>query len=63
VMDPRSPRYADIGPEAAASIIAGGSGLLGTNLEYFENLAMHVDALGIKDDVFERMRASLHRAR
>jgi cation transport protein ChaC len=63
VMDPRSPRYANIGPEAAASIIASGSGLLGTNLEYFDNLAMHVDALGIRDDVFERMRASLHRAR
>ncbi len=61
VMDRQSPRFADIGAEEAAGIIASGSGILGTNLEYFDNLAMHVDALGIRDDVFERIRASLDR--
>jgi len=59
VMDRRSARFADIGAEGAAEIIASGSGLLGTNLEYFDNLATHVEALGIKDDVFESIRASL----
>lgn len=63
VMDRESPRYADLGPEAAARIIASGSGLLGTNREYFDNLAGHVDALGIRDDVFARMRACLDRQR
>jgi cation transport protein ChaC len=63
VMDRSSPRFADLPPEAAADIIATGTGLLGTNLEYFDNLAMHIDALGIRDGVFERMRASLDRGR
>jgi glutathione-specific gamma-glutamylcyclotransferase len=61
VMDRRSPRFADIGAEEAARTIATGSGLLGSNLEYFDNLATHVEALGIKDEVFESIRASLHR--
>jgi cation transport protein ChaC len=59
VMDRQSARFADIGAEEAADIIATGSGLLGTNLEYFDNLATHVEALGIKDKVFEDIRASL----
>jgi cation transport protein ChaC len=63
VMDRLSPRFADIDPDAAAAIIAAGSGLLGTNLEYFDNLAMHVAALGIRDNVFESIRASLRRRR
>ena len=61
VMDRASPRFADIGAEEAACIIAGGSGLLGTNLEYFDNLATHVEALGIKDAVFEAIRLGLGR--
>jgi cation transport protein ChaC len=61
VMDRKSARFADIGAEEAAQIIATGSGLLGTNLEYFDNLATHVEALGIRDDVFEDIRACLRR--
>ncbi len=61
VMDRKSPRFADIGAEEAARIIATGSGLLGTNLEYFDNLATHVEALGIRDEVFEDIRACLCR--
>jgi glutathione-specific gamma-glutamylcyclotransferase len=61
VMDRASPRFADIGAEEAARIIAGGSGLLGTNLEYFDNLATHVEALGIKDAAFEEIRLGLLR--
>jgi glutathione-specific gamma-glutamylcyclotransferase len=61
VMDRASPRFADIGAEEAARIIAGGSGLLGTNLEYFDNLATHVEALRIKDAVFEDIRLGLRR--
>ena len=63
VMDRQSARFADIGPAEAARIIATGSGLLGTNLEYFDNLATHVGALGIKDAVFEDIRSGLHRQR
>jgi cation transport protein ChaC len=61
VMDRASTRFADIGAEEAARIIVGGSGLLGTNLEYFDNLAAHVEALGIKDAVFEDIRSGLRR--
>jgi cation transport protein ChaC len=61
VMDRKSTRFADIGAKEAAQIIATGSGILGTNLEYFDNLATHVEALGIRDDVFEDIRANLRR--
>jgi cation transport regulator ChaC len=61
VTDRQSARFADIGAEEAAHIIAMGSGILGTNLEYFENLATQVEALGIRDRVFEDIRASLGR--
>jgi cation transport protein ChaC len=60
VMDRQSTRFADIGAEEAADIIATGSGLLGTNREYFDNLATHVEALGIRDRVFEDIRANLY---
>lgn len=63
VADRRSARFADIGSEDAAHIIATGSGILGTNLEYFENLATQVEALGIRDKAFEDIRASLCRRR
>jgi cation transport protein ChaC len=59
VMDRKSARFADIGAEEAARIISNGSGILGTNLEYFDNLATHVEALGIRDEVFEDIRTSL----
>jgi glutathione-specific gamma-glutamylcyclotransferase len=62
VMDRKSPRFADIGTGEAARIIATGSGILGTNLEYFDNLATHVEALGIRDEVFEDIRVSLRRS-
>ena len=63
VTDRQSARFADIGAEEAAHLIATGSGILGTNLEYFENLATQVEALGITDKVFEDIRASLCRRR
>ena len=59
VMDRQSARFVDISPEEAADIIATGAGLLGTNREYFDNLATHVEALGIRDKVFEDIRVSL----
>ena len=62
VMDRESARFADIGAEEAADIIATGSGLFGTNREYFDNLAAHVEALGIRDRVFEDIRESLCRS-
>jgi glutathione-specific gamma-glutamylcyclotransferase len=61
VTDRQSARFADLGAEEAANIIATGSGILGTNLEYFENLATQVEALGISDKVFEDIRARLCR--
>jgi glutathione-specific gamma-glutamylcyclotransferase len=63
VMDRTSPRFADLGAAEAAAIIASGTGVLGTNLEYFDNLADHIAALGIEDDVFEAIRSQLHRRR
>jgi cation transport protein ChaC len=59
VMDRRDRKFADIGIEEAARIIATGTGALGSNLEYFNNLAGHVAALGIKDDVFEGIRSCM----
>jgi glutathione-specific gamma-glutamylcyclotransferase len=61
VTDRQSTRFADVGAEEAAHTIATGSGILGTNLEYFENLAAQVTALGIRDKVFEDIRANLRR--
>jgi cation transport protein ChaC len=63
IMDRQSTRFADIGTEEAAHIIATGSGILGKNLDYFDNLATHVEALGIRDNVFEDIRESLDRRR
>jgi hypothetical protein len=57
----RQSTFADIGAEEAARIIAGGLGLLGTNLKSFDNLATHVEALGIKDAVFEDIRSGQRR--
>jgi cation transport regulator ChaC len=62
VIDRASPRFADLSGADAATIIATGTGELGTNLEYFDNLADHVAVLGIKDEVFETIRSQLHRA-
>ena len=61
VMDRASPRYADLSGAEAAAIIATGRGVLGTNLEYFDNLADHVAVLGIEDEVFEAIRSQLRR--
>jgi cation transport protein ChaC len=61
VMDRTSPRFVDLSSAEAARIIANGKGVLGTNLEYFDNLADHVAVLGIEDDVFEAIRFQLRR--
>lgn len=58
-MDRSSPSFADLGAAEAAAVIAAGRGLLGTNLEYFDNLAEHVALLGIEDEVFEEIRIHL----
>jgi glutathione-specific gamma-glutamylcyclotransferase len=63
ITDRQSARFADLGAKEAAHTIATGSGILGTNLEYFENLAAQVEALGIEDKVFEDIRANLRRLR
>jgi len=61
VMDRASPRFADLSGAEAAAIIATGTGVLGTNLEYFDNLADHVAVLGIEDEVFDAIRSQLRR--
>ena len=61
VMDRASARFADLSVEDAAGLVATGTGILGTNLEYFNNLAEHVALLGIQDEVFEAMRSQLVR--
>src|SRR5262249_53955868 len=61
VMNRKGPRFADLSGAEAAAIIARGAGLLGTNLEYFDNLAEHVAMLGIEDDAFEAIRSQLRR--
>jgi glutathione-specific gamma-glutamylcyclotransferase len=62
VIDRSSPSFAELSGAEAAAIIATGRGELGTNLEYFDNLAEHVAVLGIKDHVFEEIRSELHRS-
>ena len=59
VMDRQDPKFTDIGIKEAAGIIATGTGAFGTNLEYFDNLAQRVEMLGIRDEVFERIRSCL----
>src|SRR5215813_15169005 len=59
VVDRASPRFADLSTAEAARTVATGTGILGTNLEYFNNLAEHVAMLGIRDEVFEAMRSHL----
>ena len=61
VIDRTSRRFADLSTAEAAAIIARGKGMLGTNLEYFDNLADHVAVLEIKDEVFEAIRSQLRR--
>ena len=61
VIDRLSPQFADVSGAEAAAIIALGRGRLGTNREYFANLAEHVRLLGIDDDVFEEIRSELYR--
>jgi glutathione-specific gamma-glutamylcyclotransferase len=61
VMDRSSPRFTDLSCAEAAAIIATGRGALGTNLEYFDNLAGHVALLGIECEVLEEIRSQLHR--
>jgi hypothetical protein len=57
------PKFADIDAAEAARIIATGTGALGSNYEYFNNLSERVALLGIKDDVFEAIRACLPQTR
>ena len=59
IMDRQDPKFTDIGIKAAAGIIGTGTGPLGTNLEYFDNLAQRVELLGIKDEVFQQIRSCL----
>jgi cation transport protein ChaC len=59
IMDRKDAKFVDIGLDEAARIIATGTGALGSNLEYFNNLAEHVVALGIEDMVFEGIRVRL----
>ena len=61
VMDRSSPQFVDVRGAEAAAMIATGRGRLGTNREYFDNLAEHVRLLGIADDVFEDIRSELGR--
>ncbi|MGA8771051.1 MAG: gamma-glutamylcyclotransferase, partial [Rhodomicrobium sp.] len=61
VVDRSSPEFADVSGAEAATIIAAGRGRLGTNREYFDNLAEHVRLLGIEDNVFEEIRSELGR--
>ena len=62
VIDRSSPQFADVSSAEAAAIIAKGKGILGTNREYFDNLAGHVHLLGIEDRVFEDIRSELELA-
>ena len=59
VIGKSSPYFADVSGAEAAAIIATGKGPLGTNREYFDNLAEHVRLLGIEDQVFEDIRSEL----
>jgi cation transport protein ChaC len=61
VMDRSSPGFADLTGAEAATIIATGRGVLGTNLEYFDNLTHHLVVLGIEDQAFEEIRSQLNR--
>lgn len=40
----------DLGHADKVRMIATGAGILGTSLEYIENLAAHLDALGLEDE-------------
>jgi glutathione-specific gamma-glutamylcyclotransferase len=59
VLDRSSPRFADLSSSEAAAIIAAGKGALGTNLEYFNNLANQLTVLGIEDPTFDEIRSQL----
>lgn len=50
----------DLGHADKVRMIATGAGFLGTSLEYIENLAAHLDALGLED---EEVTTLLHDAR
>jgi cation transport protein ChaC len=61
VIDRRSRGFTDLSGAEAAAVIATGKGVLGTNLEYFNNLADRLAALGIADEEFEEIGSQLRR--
>ena len=46
--------------EEQVEALATASGVLGTNLEYIDNLKEHFDALGIVDDEVDQLHAAAH---
>ena len=59
VVNKECSRFCEIDLTSAARIIATGKGLLGSNLEYFNNLAEHMQMLGIDDRLFKEIRSRL----
>jgi glutathione-specific gamma-glutamylcyclotransferase len=58
-IDRRGPRYANVSIEEAAHLIATGTGILGSNREYFDTLSQQLALLGIRDAEFEAIRSRL----
>jgi cation transport protein ChaC len=60
VADRSSPRYLDLSAKEAAAMIAAGNGVLGTNLDYLDELAERFAVLGIEDEAFENLQSRIH---
>jgi cation transport protein ChaC len=62
VADPGAAAYcARLTPEAMASAIAAGQGIMGTNRDYLMNTVSHLRQMGVRDAGLERIAALLPR--
>jgi cation transport protein ChaC len=52
--------WVDLDEESTAGIIATGTGILGSNLEYLDNLHEHLILLGMDDPAIRMLRARTH---
>jgi cation transport protein ChaC len=56
-----SERYCNLDPEETARMIATGTGVLGSNLAYLDNMHEHLKLLGISDPAVADLHARAHR--
>ncbi len=60
IADRSCSQWVNLGEEAAARMVAAGTGVVGSNLEYLDNLHEHLMLLGIDDPTVKALHARAH---